>query len=328
MSRQPLVLPLVASDNSVTMFRTGILCAALLAALPLSAQEKKVELTAEEYLIAARQEGEFVGRNRILWLQLRADPHPNVRFVLGYWTYEQRNVHALDENFVQLDINGSLLKVGRIRAPFGNNSWDEQYYQGFVFMPLMQTIGLSDAKRISRIDTGATAEVRVGPIQFDVSALDVTTDPWQILPDKFDHYSLRAQTLVGPVVVGGNVIVGNRFFDSDAPKAASLDLRFSMPNFQTRAEFLSNSNGKETKGAGYIDGFCKIVGIPQLTLIGRWQFASVLGKSGQSELSTLGFKYQVCRHLAIFGNYSWGPNSTLTTDQIGWAFQAMLSYRF
>ncbi|HRI43621.1 MAG TPA: hypothetical protein PLL78_01280 [Fimbriimonadaceae bacterium] len=302
--------------------------AAFLAVVFAFGQDRPVTGVVEQFINATPQGDAFVGRNNGTWALLFIDLTPRARLTFGYWEINSRKIKMLDENFLSLSFDKAEVWVGRIRTPFGHNNWDDAWYWGTTFRPLVQTMAIADLRSILRLDTGVSVHANLGPVFLQASAVDATSDRWQVLPEKIDHYVLRTEMAVGDAIVGLNGLVGDRWFAKDAPKAYGLDFRYSLPNIVLRGELLANSKGGKTAGGGYLDAGLKIVGIPKLTILGRYDFNRLPGKTETLELHTLGAKYALTPNIVLMVAYGFGPTNTATADLKGWSSMVMFRYRF
>lgn len=302
--------------------------AILAIAAPLWGQDRPVTGVIEQFFNATRQGDAFVGRNNGTWALLFIDLTPRARLTLGYWEINSRKIKMLDENFLSLSFDKAEVWIGRIRTPFGHNTWDDAWYWGTTFRPLVQTMPVADLRSILRLDTGISVHAYLGTFLVQASAIDATSDRWQVLPEKIDHYALRAETSFGNAIVAFNGLVGDRWFGKDAPKAYGLDFRYSLPNVLLRGELLANSKDGSTAGGGYLDAAFKIVGLPKLTLLARYDFNRLPGKNETLQLHTLGAKYALTPNIVLMVAYGFGPSNPATHDLKGWSSMVMFRYRF
>jgi hypothetical protein len=288
-----------------------------------SSQEVHGEL--EYFYLGAPIEGHFRVIERTQRFSFSIEEQ-QFRAVFGYWWVGQFDVSELDETYLEYSGKDWSLLAGRHFTHFGLTDWYEQWYSGFVKSPFIHVIPMSSEmlRFRARYDTSVIASSHIGDVDVEAGLTDPAGRAWQIGPDHLDHGFARAQTMVGPFIVGASALVGG-----DDTAIYGADIRWSIPNWQVRAEVMFDQLDGDDGSGFYVDLFHRPPGWTNATLLARWQAIDHPHAGGAFEsMTTLGARFRLNDYTNFDANYSFGPESPFVQSQIGWCFQLRFSYRF
>lgn len=288
----------------------------------------------ENYLQAAHSADGTQVSHPIRYLSMHGRITPAIRFVAGELNYDGKDM--LDENYVSVDRGSMEWRIGRFRSAFGHSDWSENYYTGFIPVPLLRTVALGPQLELSRLDTGADWQDGTGSLQFQVGVVDIHARPYQPLPARPDYMVGRVQTYAGNAMLGFNLLSGGS--GEGRTDVADLDWRWSTPHVQVRGEFLFGNTGRQHPHGYYLDFFYHPPSLTRTTFLARSEgvtasHAASYGGDIEYEKQfadryTLGVKQVLSSQFTLELNRSWGNATELVEDKPGYEVQLITSTHF
>lgn len=292
----------------------------------------------ENYFAAGHSSDGNQGSHPTRYLTLHGELAPGIRYVAG-----ELNVFGhdlLDENYVAVDRGAQGWRVGRFRSAFGLSDWSENYYAGFVHLPMLRTVALSPSLSLSRLDTGADWQGGTGALQYQLGLVDIQSRPYQPLPQRPDHFVGRVQTYRGNLILGFNLLVAGS--GGEQTRLAALDGQWSVPHMQIRGEYLIGQAGDRHPQGGHLDFFYHPPVLTRTTFLARAEALSAEytaggaygpGGAGEAEKQfarryTVGVKQILSPQFTLELNRSWGNDTELTDQGPGWDMQLVTFTHF
>ncbi len=258
---------------------------------------------------------------RAVWMTGTLGLSETSRVVAGHFRFATTDM--LDENYLEFDSGSTSVRIGRIRPAFGFADWSENYYSGFIYMPMARFMPLSPTGlRLLRMDAGADIRGGTDKLQYQIGLVDVGSERYQLLPTGLMHLVARVQGYQNGHIVGLNGLYRPKESGKEGVQVLGLDWRWTSPQFQFRGEAVKGRVGSYDSNGYYLDLFFKPFGWTQTTLLARTQGVSrVPWSPAESQLHTLGVKHVLSPALTIEANYGFGPGGPLEGTARGWSFQ-------
>ena len=240
------------------------------------------------------------------------------------WNYVFCDWHDLDETYLQYSKGNTTAKLGRLRLPVGQSTWDDQWYSIFVFLPSIEASTYRNQKLLERTSVGVQADQSYGNSKLQIALTSDENEQNRVLASNLKRLSARYSIYSNGRVYG---ISGFTSLDSGFPEHLVVaDIRATLPHFILRASALQHKfTGGETTG-WFVEGSHRPKNWQDVTLAVRWDVLKQ--KSGRSELFTLGSKIRLPLDTDLMINYSAGPSINTAMLGGGWAFGLSKTIRF
>ena len=226
-----------------------------------------------------------------------------------YWSYPACHFYEVDDTHLDYDDGSLHVKVGRFLVPVGQDDWDDEWYSGTVFMPMIQLIRYGSFGALWHTSTGAEASVPVGPGTFTAALVSSSQQKNQLLPDDFDRAVFRYQGYVQGLTYGVSALTDSKGLGKDE-RLLDLDLRYTTPHFIARGEMLGYSTTGSTNEGFYVDLYHRPAGWQDVLFVGRFEayHFSKGTRLGRKERTTLGAKVRAPFDSTLMVNYIFGPS--------------------
>ena len=292
----------------------------------VAAQNPGVQLsgTFENYYFAKQQKRG--AQHRITWMQLTAEVNPHLRFVA---TEQQRiSANSLDETYGEFEHGGTTLRAGVMRRTIGFGDWAELYYTGFIAFPMIRGEYLGDNINLLQLDTGVQVSGGSPNLQYQASLVDSARSSRQFFPQKLDHAIARIQTAKGPFIIGASgfkQVVGS---DESKVRIYGLDIRWTAPQIQIRAEADKVDTDESTSEGYYIDTFYRPGKSTKSRLMARAEGFRAPYVSATAVRYTFGLRQVLTENFTLSVNYGIGNRVAPANSNVGWSAQLMTSVHF
>lgn len=280
--------------------------------------------TIENYYLATG--GANGAQHRMTWMQIVADVNPRWRLVA---TNAQRiNANSLDETYAEYNEKTTTIRAGVMRSAFGFSDWADLWYSGIINFPMVKGGYGSSDFRFIRLDSGLQVTGGTPDLQYQLGLVDSNRKARQLLPEHMDRGVARLQTSKGPFIIGFNGFKQVVGVDADKVGAYGVDLRWTAPNVQVRAE-LDKIDSDDASGWGYYtDVFVRPGKSTTTRLLGRIESYKAPYKDGIATLYTAGLRQVLSPNFTLSVNYAFGNHVLPAPGMFGWNAQLMTSIHF
>jgi len=265
------------------------------------------------------------GDERMSWGQFNLGFGPHWSATVSHWWCPYLDFSTLDETYLQYDDGKFRASYGRIRPPFGLNSWSDQWYYGFIYLPMVHGSFVFGKSGLALTQIGADTEYRSGDIELHLAATDTELTFDKLKPTNLSRLWGRVQLHRGDWIVGVDQTVDTREVSHEWQRRA-VDFRWSQPNVQVRGELHEASDHVNHAWGYYADVFYRPEALPQITFLGRAETYETEAKA--STLFTVGAKQRVSNGLQAMVNYVFGPSQLNVTRGRGMSFQLLYAFSF
>jgi len=317
------------SASSATLVAAALL---LLAAPTCSASPMTVPVSVqlENYFVTENSGTTLSTSREMTYLIAQAALTPNVSMTVSALNCEGET--DLDENYFQLESGDTRFRIGRFRSAFGFSDWSEQYYQGFIELPLARYDNIGPDLSLTRVDSGFEWQQTSGPTQVTMAVIDADSGGYEVLPRSINHADIRVQRLVGSFILGANGLVDT----NGSNNVYGLDARWTAPHWQVRAEYDRGSYTHPQPSGYYADVLYHPPGLLRTTFLGRAESAYNLQDDdddsafGSEPISghqyTLGVKQILSRQFTLEFSRFYGDGEAREAPD--WALQLITFTRF
>ncbi len=280
--------------------------------------------TFENYYVA---NGQSRGaQHRITWMQVTADLNANLRLVAS--NQQRINANALDETYAQYESKGTIYRAGVMRSAFGFSDWAEQYYTGIIAFPMVRSSYVADEFSLLRLDSGVQVSGGSPTLQYQVGLVDIEREARQFFPNQMDHAVARLQTSTGPLIIGLSGLAKANGADPNRLRAYGLDVRWTAPQIQLRAEADKVDSDDSTSKGYYIDAFYRPGHETKMRFVARAESFEAPYKGATAIRYITGVRQVLNDYFTVSVNYGWGNHISPASSNTGWSAQLMSSVHF
>lgn len=294
-----------------------------------SAEDSGPDITAQIEIaaVAATAFGSFSSNHRLTRTQVKYENGPLT--IVGTWyDYDLCLFKEVDESFFAYRKNSVEAKAGRFYAPIGLTSWYDQWYAGFVHLPMQDKHAFADSFFKEHTSTGFQIDFERGPTRLQFAAISDELERNRIFPSRIGNFVARLQHYRGNLVVGGTAGVDTKTL-GDKRRLLALDLRYTVPGWVFRGEFLQFDSDADDSRGFYVDAAYRVPRLENLTLVARHQRFDERSIGGNKvEVHTLGFRLRMPIDAFLVGSYTFGPDMNKLMIGPKWAFGIMATIRF
>jgi hypothetical protein len=269
----------------------------------------------EQFFVSGKFFQNRVTRERLTRTQVQAS-HGNFSLVGTYWQYPACGFDDLDETNLRFNSNNFSAKVGKFLPPVGQTNWDDQWYSGFVFLPMVETASYGTGKILFRTVAGVRADTNANGANFQFSAFNSNQDARSINLSKLDRYSIRAQKMFQNTILGVTRLASPESASTRAD-AWVADLRWSVPQWIVRGEYMDYRQAGADVSGFFADVYHRPKGWSDVTLLSRVE--RVRSSGGTTSAWTIGTKVRLPQEFFFNVNYSAGPNQNSQMLGGGWS---------
>lgn len=290
-----------------------------LGSMPIQPQEIQDEVrlsgSFEQFFVSGKFFGDRVTRQRLTRTRVEAN-HGNFGLVGTYWQYPSCGFDDLDETHFNFQSRNFSAKAGKFLPPIGQTNWDDQWYSGFVFLPLVETATYGSGKILFRTVAGVQADVPSSAGTFQFSAFNSDQDARTINMSKLDRFTVRGQTTFKNAIFGVTRLSSPTSAGQGA-QAWVTDIRWSVPQWIVKGEYMDyRQAGSDVRGF-FFDAFHRPKGWSDVTLMSRVE--RLRDKTGQTSAWTVGAKIRLPEEFFFNANYTAGPNQNSLMLGGGWS---------
>jgi hypothetical protein len=247
----------------------------------------------------------------------------------SYWYYPFCYWYELDDSGITYQDGNLRAQIGRFRIPVGQSDWGDQWYEGFVQLPIIEYSRYDGAQPLERTSVGMQAEDTFGAHTIKVAATSANPEYNRILPGHINRYSGRYSFYEGRAILGFS-----GFFDTDREEAfkanmISADFRYTMPNWMIRGEHIWYHCDNQKEDVWFVDVSHRPKGWTDVTVVGRFEVAHISGPfTSNVQAWTLGTRIRMPLNFVFQANYTGGPDMNRVFFGGGWALGLYTSIDF
>ncbi len=279
----------------------------------------------EVYFLLGDNRGRAIGDERMSWGQLRLDYGPRWSLTATHWWYPGADFSTLDETYLQFDDGRFRASYGRIRPPFGLNSWSDEWYYGFNFVPMVQSNPLFGEYGLTLTTIGADAQYNDGPWQYQLAFTDTESTWDKLKPTNLSRAWGRVQWAGGPWILGASQTFDTRDTAHEFQRRG-FDFRWSEPHIQFRGEVQHATDEQDHAWGYYAEAYYRPDWLKEVTLFSRTE--TFEKESGARTLYTLGAKKWLFEGMTASVNYVFGPSSWNASRGSGFSLQLLYAFSF
>jgi len=305
-----------------TMIRVACVAVAVSLLTARACAQAQVSGTVETYFLQTDPSQGFI--QSMTWAEVHVRWDHHWKFTGSYTIMPTRR--NFDEMCLTYEDKFGLVRVGRIRIPFGFSDWSDYFYNGFNHIPAVRLNGLVDGQRLTGADTGVEFTTGGPDLQVQASLVDTKPSRFQVGPTQIRSGSLRLQRDFGDFILGLDYLQSL----SQADRIYGLDFRWSSPHWMVRGE-LTKGDGGDTNSSGYyVDAEYRLPKLPRTQAVARsealWQ------PTATYNLYTVGARQMFPPYVCLNVNYGWGDGPNI--DRFGsgmprgWSTRAMFQVSF
>jgi len=275
--------------------------------------------------------GKFLGanqtRDRFTRVQGIVD-YKNWTATVSYWAYPYCGWFDLDETTLAFASGNSSFKAGRFLPPIAQVSWDDQWYSGFVYVPLIEGSMLGGRKVFERTSAGVQWDVQDRNQLLIMSMFGSNPNYDRLAPKKLDRAAIRYQVYRDGVILGASYMSDTE--DRGAKEQVrSVDFRWTKPQWMVRGSFISYLSPSQVADGFFVDIAHRPKGWTDVTGLFRIEsFRESRSSSKDQTLYTAGAKVRLPLQASAYINYSFGPSINKVVLGGGWAVSLTRTYRF
>jgi len=318
-----------SSDTRImkNLLRLAIAVSIFSPAVPVLADDVQFGGYVEQFYVSGRLVGKIKTEDRFTRVNGSAE-WKNWRLALSYWAYEFCGWRDLDETTIQYQSGRVSTKFGRFIPAIAQANWDDQWYSGFVYLPLAESQVYSGRRLLERTSPGAQVDIELPKGTLQVALIDADPQIRRPLPRSLDRASIRYQTTIGGVLTGVSSF-GDSAVAGKTEQLRAIDFRYSKPQWITRGAVSSYQSKDQKIAAYFVDVYHRPKGWNDVTLLLRTEGASTKGVTKKEEyLITLGLKVKLPQEFLLNANYTFGAGSDRLTLGGGFAFGLIKNIRF
>lgn len=245
----------------------------------------------------------------------------------SYWDYTSCGWYDLDETTLTYSSKALQIRIGRFIAPIGQANWDDQWYSGFVFVPLIEGATYPTAKLAERTSAGIDLTWQNDADSFRVAVTSRNPNYGRPFADRLDAAAMRYERSIENLQVGLSTRVDTGSMGRD-DQIRSADLRWTKDHVIVRAEWLGNSTAGLRKEGFFCDFTYRPVGWQDVTPVFRWERLTDFATASQLESYIVGLKIRLPGDAWLYSNYAFGPAMSKTPLGGGWSFALLRTFRF
>lgn len=227
----------------------------------------------------------------------------------SYWYYPHCLWYEMDESGLTYREGDFQATIGRIRVPVGNSTWYDDWYTGFVLVPLAHYTRYQDRYLLERTSVGMEAEDTFGPNTFKLAVTSADSEVNHLIPEKLDRLS------GGWWWYGDGLTLGaSGYFDTaewgKQEQLLAADFRYTLPHFTFRGERIWYRGHDQNQDAWFVEASHRPAGWTDLTLVGRFEAANgkQAGNGYHLQSWTLGARLRLPYNVTAQANYTGGPD--------------------
>jgi hypothetical protein len=299
----------------------GCLIAVLLAADALAQDTTPVQLNGsfEQFFSSAGFGASHKDRDRFSFLTVSATSG-NWRADASYWYYPHCLYYDLDESGLTYQDSDLTVKVGRFRLPVGGSDWYDQWYSGFVQLPLIEYGLYEGFQMLERTHAGLEVESTLGPQKFQAALTSADPAHNRLWPDSIDRISGRYSVYSNGLIVGVSGFVSTDH-DRSTAQCMAADVRWTVPNWIFRGEHIWYQSANQQQKGYYVEVSHRPKGWTDVTLVGRYEGIDVSRPTpNRLESWTAGARVRLPWDVTVQANYTGGPDMNRVFMGGAWSF--------
>lgn len=277
--------------------------------------------------VAATVSGRFSANHRFTRTQVKYEDGPLT--VVGSWyDYDLCKFEEVDETYIAYRWGEIEAKAGRFYAPIGLTSWYDQWYAGFVHLPMQEKHAYANSFFKEHTATGLQFDMARGPSRLQIAAISEDLERNCIFPSNLGNLVARFQHYRGNLVAGVTAGADTDSLGGERLLIA-LDFRYTVPGWVFRAEFIQFDGDADDSRGYFVDAVYRVPRHENLSLVARHQRFDSRSVGGEDiEVHTMGFKLRMPYDAFLTGSYTFGPGINKLAIGPKWAFGMLITIRF
>ncbi len=303
--------------------------ALLLAGMAMAQDEQPVRLSGsfEEFFASAGWGDVYKSRDRFFRLSLNAE-FGKWSATASYWDYPYCYWYEIDETNLKYEDNGFSAKIGRFRLPIGLSDWYDQWYSGFVQLPLVEYYFYGASQPLERTNTGIEAEQTLGAHRVQLAITDAEPLYNRVFAKRLDRLSGRYSYYDNGLTVGISGFVDSPGRGSNGTFTA-LDARYTIPNWILKGEQVWYRGTNQREDGYFVELSHRLKGLTNVTLVGRYEQIRIQEPAEKRmEAWTIGSRIRLPWEITVQANYTGGPDMNRVFFGGGWALGLYKDFRF
>lgn len=236
--------------------------------------------------------------------------------------------YEVDETNLSYSDKDLRWRIGRFLLPVGQTNWDDQWYSGIVFWPLIESKTYGDQRLLARTVVGTDVEKSWGNHTLRVSASSSKPEVNRLLPSRLDRASVRWSYYQNGVIVGLSTYFDTKTGGNDE-RMVVADARWTLPQWTLRAEALDYKSDTAKVQGFFVDLYHRPKSWTDVTFVGRFEGRRSEAQSvSNMQAWTVGAKAHLPLDFTFIVNYTGGPDMNKIFLGGGWSLGLSKTLRF
>jgi hypothetical protein len=287
---------------------------------------RKVEVngSVEQFFVGSRFLGSPTYRDRFTRVLVQAESGA-WKATAAQWYYPFCRWDDLDETNLQYQSGKNTFKIGRFLPSLGQTNWDDQWYSGFVHLPLVESNVYNGRRLLERTSAGIQWEYRNNNDTLTISGIGKTAQSNNVFSNQIKRYTAHWQRFDNRSIYGLSILTDLDRREREEQMIV-LDYRYTIPQWIFRGEYVNYSSQTDSSEGGFFDIYHRPKGWTDVTLVGRYE--SFASQKGRNSYITPGVKIRTPYETTLSINYMSSPNINSTILGGGWALSINKTINF
>lgn len=247
----------------------------------------------------------------------------------SYWYYPFCTWYELDDSGVTFEDGTFRAQIGRFRLPVGQSDWYDQWYEGFVNLPIIEYTRYDNAQPLERTSVGIEAEQTFGPHTLKAAATSAEPEYNRLTPDRLDRLSGRWSYYQDSFILGVSGFVDTARHEGYQAQMMSADARWTAPNWIIRGQEVWYDSDNQKQDGWFVDVSHRPKGWTDVTLVGRYEQVNVQKPfAANFQAWTLGARLRLPYEITAQANYTGGPDMNAIFFGGGWSLGLYKMFSF